>query len=278
MVNPGLDIDAYFRRIDYTGTRTPTFDTLTAVVAAHNRSIPFENLDPLLGRPVYDLSAAAITDKLVRGRRGGYCYEQNGLMRYALQELGFGVRPLAGRVVWMRLGGLAGPPPAQTHHALSVSVPGVDGEFLVDVGFGGQTLSSPIRLKPGVVQETRHEPYRISENGEQYVLEAFVRNNWQPLYIFTVRTQPLIDLQVGSWYVSTYPGSHFVSSLMAALVTDDARWNLSGRDLAVHRADGTERIRFNTPARVAEALADRFGIDLTGLGDVEARISEVLDA
>ncbi|HEY7052056.1 MAG TPA: arylamine N-acetyltransferase [Mycobacterium sp.] len=274
----GFDTDAYFRRIGYAGSSEPTLDTLCALVAAHNRAIPFENLDPLLGTPVYDLSPTALSDKLVRRRRGGYCFEQNGLMRYALTELGFGVDALAGRVVWMRPDGLAGPPAAQTHNVLSVSVGGVDGRFLVDVGFGGQTLSSPIPLQANVVAQTRHEPYRISEHGDRLVLEACVRDTWQPLYVFSRQPQPLIDLQVASWYVSTFPESHFVTSLMVALVTDDARWNLSGRNLAIHRADTTERIRFETAAQVADALTKRFGIDLSGLGDVEARVNEVLDA
>jgi arylamine N-acetyltransferase len=133
-------------------------------------------------------------------------------------------------------------------------------------------------LQPGLIQQTRHEPYRIREHGDQYVLEALLRDTWQPLYVFTTRPQPLIDLQVGSWYVSTYPGSHFVTTLMVALITDDARWNLSGRNLAIHRRDETERIRFDAATQVVEALTDRFGIDLGGLGDVEARVNEVLDA
>ena len=273
-----FDLAAYFDRIGYSGAAEPTYDALASLVAAHNRSIPFENLDPLLGIPVYDLSAGALADKLVRGRRGGYCYEQNGLMRYALEELGFGVERLAGRVVWMNPDGLTGPPPAQTHHALSVAVPGVDGRFLVDVGFGGQTLSSPIRLEAETVQETRHEPYRLVEHGVGYVLEALVRNRWESLYMFTTRPQPLIDLQVGSWYVSTYPESGFVVGLSAALVTDDARWNLRGRNLAIHSGGETERFRFDSAALVIEALTRRFGIDVTGLGDVEARVAEVLDA
>lgn len=78
--------------------------------------------------------------------------------------------------------------------------------------------------------------------------------------------------------MSTYPGSHFVTTLTAALVTDDARWNLNGRNLAIHANGGTERIRLESAAEVVVALTDRFGIDLTGLGDVEARINEVLDA
>jgi arylamine N-acetyltransferase len=277
-VTDTVDVAAYFVRVGYRGPAEPTVETVHALVAAHNRSIPFENLDPLLGIPVADLSAVALADKLVHRRRGGYCYEHNGLMGYVLEELGFGVERLAGRVVWMNPGG---PLPAQTHHVLSVTVPGVDGPLLVDVGFGGQTLTSPIRLEAGPVQETRHEPYRIRELNDGCQLEAEIRGEWQPLYMFTTRPQPRIDLEVGSWYVSTHPNSFFVTGLTAAVVTDDARYNMRGRHLAIHRAGNTEQIRFDTAADVLDALTDRFGIDVADLGDraaVEARVSEVLDS
>ncbi|HET9876396.1 MAG TPA: arylamine N-acetyltransferase [Mycobacterium sp.] len=278
-----MDLAAYFARIGYSGPKDPTLQTLAGVVTAHTRHLPFENLDPLLGVPVTDLSPAALTDKLVHHRRGGYCYEQNNLMRYALTDLGFEVDPLAGRVVWMDPAGLDGPPHPETHETLAVRIPGDDegypGPYLVDVGFGGQTLTSPIRLTAGPVQETRHEPYRLRRHGHGYVLEALLRNVWQPLYTFSVEPRPLIDMQVGSWYVSTYPASIFVVGLSAALVTDDARWNLRGRNLTVHSRDGgTEHVRFDTAAQVLEALTDRFGIDLSGLGDVESRVAEVLDS
>jgi arylamine N-acetyltransferase len=276
-VADGVDLAAYFDRIGYRGPAEPTVDTARALVAAHNRSIPFENLDPLLGIPVADLSAAALTDKLVHRRRGGYCYEHNGLMGYVLDALGFGVERLAGRVVWMNPDG---PLPAQTHQVLRVTVPGVDGPLLVDVGFGGQTLTSPIRLAAGPVQETRHEPYRIQERGDGLQLEAEILGAWQPLYMFTTRPQPRIDLEVGSWYVSTHPNSFFVTGLTVALVTDDARYNMRGRHLAIHRGGNTEQIRFDTAADVLDALTDRFGIDLADLGDradVEARVTAVLD-
>ncbi|TFV55738.1 arylamine N-acetyltransferase [Mycobacterium sp. PS03-16] len=272
-----LDVPAYLDRIGHRGPVGPTVATLSALVAAHNRSIPFENLDPLLGTPVADLSAPALFDKLVARRRGGYCYEHNGLMGHVLAELGFGVDRLAGRVVWMHTTDAL---PAQTHQLLAVTVPGEDTPWLVDVGFGGQTLTSPIRFTPGVEQPTRHEPYRIRDRGEGFVLEALVRGDWQPLYLFTGRPQPLVDLEVGSWYVSTHPRSPFVTGLTAALVTDDTRWNLRGRNLAAHRADGTERVRLDSAAQVLDTLAGRFGIDLTDLGDlgdVEKRVHEVLD-
>jgi arylamine N-acetyltransferase len=273
-----MDVAAYFDRIGYQSSAEPTIETVQGLVAAHNRSIPFENLDPLLGIPVVDLSAGALTDKLVHRRRGGYCFEHNGLMGYVLEELGFGVERLAGRVIWMNPDG---PLPAQTHQVLSVTVPGVDRPLLVDVGFGGQTLTSPIRLEAGPVQQTRHEPYRLRERGDGLQLEAQIRDQWQPLYMFTTRPQPRIDLEVGSWYVSTYPKSFFVTGLTAAVVKDDARWNMRGRRLAIHRAGKTEQIAFATAADVLTALTDRFGIDVADLGDradVEARVNAVLDS
>jgi arylamine N-acetyltransferase len=272
------DVDTvaeYLRRVSYAGPTDPTLDVLVALVAAHNRSIPFENLDPLTGVPVFDLAPEALFDKLVRRRRGGYCFEHNGVMAYVLIQLGFGVDVLGGRVVWMNTSGEL---PAQTHQTLAVTVPGEDGRYLVDVGFGGQTLSSPIRFETDTVQQTRHEPYRIRQHEDGYMLESEIRDSWEPLYMFSTRPFPMIDRQVGSWYVSTYPESHFVTGLTVALVADDARWNLRGRNLAIHRKGESERIRFDTAAEVVEALTDRFGIDLTGLGDVEARVNQVLDS
>ncbi|OLO99461.1 arylamine N-acetyltransferase [Mycolicibacterium porcinum] len=278
----GFDLPGYFGRIGYHGSAQPDLDTLRDIVAAHGRSIPFENLDPLLGIPVADLSAAALSDKLVTRRRGGYCYEHNGLLGYALDELGYGVDRLAGRVVWMKEPDA--PLPALTHNVLAVTVPGEAGRYLVDVGFGGQTLSSPIRLQTGAVQQTRHEPYRLLELPTQgasvYELAAQVRGVWQPLYRFTTVPQPRIDLEVGSWYVSTHPGGVFVVGLSVALVTDEARINLRGRNLAIHSHGETERIRFDTAAQVLDALTDRFGINLSDLDgvDVEARVAQVLDS
>ncbi|MEB3020259.1 arylamine N-acetyltransferase family protein [[Mycobacterium] crassicus] len=275
----GIDLTAYFDRVGYIGPTEPTLATLTGLVAAHVRRIPFENLDPLTGVPVIDLGVSALAAKLVAQRRGGYCYEHNNLMRYVLTGLGFDVDPLGGRVVWMSPTGLDGPPNAETHLALVVRIPGVETPYFVDVGFGGQTLTSPIRLVVDEVQETPHEPFRLRAHGGGHVLESLIGQTWRPLYTFDRRPRPLIDMQVGSWYVSTYPESIFVAGLSAATVTDDARWNLRGRNLTVHHRDGgTERVRYDDAAQVCAVLTDRFGLDVTGVGDLEARVAQVLDS
>lgn len=272
----GVDVDAYCHRIGYTGPVTATLETLQALVTHHTRTIAFENIDPLLGTPVIDLSAGALFDKLVNRGRGGYCYEHNGLMRYVLQSLGFDVQMLTGRVVWMLPDDA--PLPARTHNVLSVTAPDTGIEYLVDVGFGGQTLSSPIRMVLDTAQETRHEPYRIVRHDQELMLEAFIRDDWRPLYTFSPIPAPQIDLEVGSWYVSTHPRSGFVVGLTAARVTDDARWNLRGRNLSVHGRDGTStKTRLESAAEVIEVLKHRFGIDLTDLSGLEDRVAQVLD-
>ncbi|HWT49822.1 MAG TPA: arylamine N-acetyltransferase [Mycobacterium sp.] len=273
-----LDLDGYFDRINYGGAVEPNLDVLQDLVTAHTRTIPFENLDPLVGVPVDDLSPEALTDKLVHRRRGGYCYEHNGLMGYVLAEVGFRVRRLAGRVTWML------PPdaplPAQTHTVLAVTFPGSQGSYLVDVGFGGQTPTSPIRIETGSVQQTTHDPYRLEDRGNGLALQSLIRGQWVPVYEFSTRTRPEIDLKVGSWFVSTHPSSHFVTGLMAARVTDDGRLNLLGRDLTIHRADASEKIRLDDAAAVADTLGNRFGINLADVGErgaLEARIARILD-
>jgi arylamine N-acetyltransferase len=163
---------------------------------------------------------------------------------------------------------------------LAVTFPGSQGSYLVDVGFGGQTPTSPIRFEIGNAQRTTHERYRLEDRGDGLVLQAQIRGAWQPLYEFTTRTQPEIDLIVGSWYVSTNPASHFVTNLMASRVVDDARLNLADRNLAIHRADATEKIRLDDAAAVVDTLTDRFGINVADIGErsaLEARLDLILE-
>src|SRR5271156_3221856 len=277
MAHMTLDLDGYFERIGYRVAADPTFDVLHELVTAHTRTIPFENLDPLLGVPVDDLSAEALADKMVRRRRGGYCYEHNGLMGHVLEAVGFGVRRFAARVVWTVQPGA--PVPSQTHTLLAVTLPEAPQLLLVDVGFGGQTPTSPLRLETGSIQQTTLEPYRLQNRGDVLVLQAQIRGEWQSLYEFATRTAPPIDLKVGSWYVSTHPSSHFVTGLMASLVTADGRCNLSGHNLAIHRGGGTDKIHFENASAVVDALIDLVGINVADAGErtvLEARIDKVV--
>ena len=262
-----IDIDAYFRRIGYQGDGEPTLDTLRELVLRHTAAIPFENLDPLLGRPVR-LDPASLEAKLVRGGRGGYCYEQNLLFRHALEGLGFRVEGLAARVLWNAPEDAVTP---LTHMMLKVDLG--EGSYLADVGFGAQSPTAPLRLEPDVEQATPHEPYRLLRRGGDLMLQCLIRDAWKPLYRFDLRACPDIDYEVGNWYVSTHPGSHFVTGLMAGRAAPGLRYAMLNNELAVHRlGEGTERRVLADAAAVREALEGPLGLTLPD----DARLAECL--
>jgi N-hydroxyarylamine O-acetyltransferase len=133
-----FELEAYLARIGYLGPRAPTLEVLRALTAAHAQAIPFENLDVLLGRRIA-LDVDALFDKLVRQRRGGYCFEQNGLFLHVLATLGFDVRPLSARV---RLDRPRSDTPPRTHMFLRVELG--NESWLTDVGVGGLSLTAPL--------------------------------------------------------------------------------------------------------------------------------------
>src|SRR6188768_1544673 len=150
-MNPAMDLAAYFQRIGYRGRYQPNFALLSALTAAHTQSIPFENLDVLLGLPIA-LEPDALFQKLVVDRRGGYCFEQNGLFLEVLRELGFQVTPISARVRLQRPRDFT---PPRTHVFLRVELGGES--WLTDVGVGGLPMSAPVRLSPPAEQTPPHE-------------------------------------------------------------------------------------------------------------------------
>lgn len=250
-----IDLDAYFARIGHTGSRAPTLPTLHAILAAHVTSIPFENLDVLLGRPI-DLEPAALEQKLIHDRRGGYCFEQNSLLLHVLDQLGFSVRPLSARVRWQRPRDFT---PARTHLFVRVEL---DESWLADAGVGGMSLTGALRLAEPGPQPTPHEPRRIVREGGLLYHQAQLGDDWHDVCEFTLEEMPPIDRIVANWYTSTHPASHFRNRLLAArALPDGARLTLLNRDLTVRHRDGrTDREVVATPDQLLAVLADRFGL------------------
>jgi len=252
-----IDLDAYFERIGYAGGRTPTLDTLRAVHLRHAQSIPFENLDPLIGRPVR-LDMPALEQKLVHGRRGGYFFEQNLLLSHALRALGFQVVDLAARVLWNFPEGTIN---ARSHMLLLVDL----GEhaFVADVGFGGLTLTAPLRLEAAVAQETPHEMFRLTRHGDGFIMQAQVGGAWKPLYQFDLQEQFQADYEVTSWYLSNHPASRFVTNLIAARPGADCRHALLNNHLAIHHRGGvTEHRMLTTAEEIGTTLEGVFHLTL----------------
>lgn len=216
-----VDLDAYFARIGYDGPRDASLATLAALHALHPAAIPFEAIDCVLDRGV-DISPAAVDAKLIAGRRGGYCFEQNSLFARVLTVLGFEVEGMAARVRWNM------PPdaPAQprTHQVLKVRAEGQD--WLVDVGFGGCVLTAPLRLVPDAVQSTDHDAYRLLPIDGGFALEVRREAGWVPAYDISLVPCVPRDYEMANWFTSTHPSSHFRHNLLAALTTPDARYAL----------------------------------------------------
>ncbi len=266
-----LDLAAYLRHIGCEQARAADRPTLAAIVAAHSRRIAFENLDPFLGRPVA-LDPASLQSKLVEGGRGGYCFEQNLLLAHALRALGYQTTGLAARVLWRRPPGA--PLPARGHMLVRVDLP--EGPHLVDVGFGGLTLTGVLRLEVGSEQVTLHEPFRLVAAGDDLVMEAEVGGAWHSLYQFGLAEALQSDYEVASWYLSNHPESHFVTGLMAARAPEGRRYALSGRQLTVHHLDGaSERRLAESPTELMAALEEDFLLDLTRLAGLEAALTRL---
>jgi N-hydroxyarylamine O-acetyltransferase len=260
----GIDLDAYCRRIGHGGSRAPTLETLTALHLAHPSAIAFESLDPLLGRPVL-IDPASLTRKLVGQRRGGYCFEQNGLFAQVLTALGFEVTPLAARVRWM----LAPDAPRTPLSHMLLKVDLTEGPFICDVGFGGQSPTAPLRLEPGLAQATPHGEYRVTERPDGYGLELRLPDRWAPMYEFTTARQAPRDYEVFNWHTSTHPDSRFVNNLIAAKVTGERRLNLFNGELTTYWPDGrSETVALEGPGAAHAALARDFGLEIE-LGELE---------
>jgi N-hydroxyarylamine O-acetyltransferase len=214
---------SYLERIGLSGPVKPTFEGLAAVMTAHLAAIPFEGLDAFLVRGAAR-GIAAIHDKLVIRRRGGWCYEQNGLLGWALSEMGFTLMPLAARV--NRSEGEAG-----GHLALLVELAGQ--RLLVDVGFGGsQTV--PLELAPTV---TRHEPFAIALT-ERDGWWRYSEDAGSSPFFYEFELKPAEPDRLEHWqdWQATSPDSSFVANLVAQRRIGDTHVMLRGRVLTERAA------------------------------------------
>lgn len=257
-----LDLDAYLARLGFTGERTPTVATLHALQYAHTTTIPFENLEPLFGRPV-PLDVESLQHKLVRSRRGGYCYEHVGLFAAALERLGFGLTGLQGRVV---MGANALRPP--THAVLRVTTADDPRVWLCDVGFGSGPLA-PLELRADAGEARagdwrfRLERTRGELDTDLWVLHHFARDGWIDRHTFTLDPKYRIDYAVSNHYVATAPRSPFIARPYIQRMLPDAHHVLDGTTWVTEHPDGSARTRELQPGELPATITEVFGIELT---------------
>jgi len=239
MSDTQIDLDAYFARIGYEGSREPTLENLTEIQFAHATSIPFENLSIVFGQGV-QLDLDTLQNKIVGECRGGYCFEQNGLALAVLQQFGFRATGLIGRVRWMVADEVAAP---LTHMLICVDFE--DASYIYDGGFGGIRMTGVLRLEPDLVQKTRHEDHRIVQDGEDYTIQANLglgdgTDRWENVVEFTATPQAPVDYELSSWYTSTHPESLFTNNLIVERPTADAR-RMIFNNMFIERMRGQEQ-------------------------------------
>jgi N-hydroxyarylamine O-acetyltransferase len=254
VTDEAFDLHGYFTRIGYSGPSAADYRVLAAIVEHHTLALPFENLDVLLGRPI-SLESGPLQAKLVRGGRGGYCFEHNTLLAGVLRAIGFDVTAHMGRGRWRVPAGVILP---RTHMVLIVSVAGE--RFLLDGGYGGVGLTSPLRLDEPAPQASLFERQRVLTSAEGRLVQAEVAGEWRDLYTFTEEPVPPVDFEVANWFTSTHPESRFRNNLIVSCATREARYVLYNRELTIygHREKDTRTI--DDPEELLRILSSRFGL------------------
>jgi N-hydroxyarylamine O-acetyltransferase len=240
-------LDAYMARIGVADHPALNPEGLAAVQDAHRRAIPFENLDVRLGKGV-SLEPEAIFEKLVASRRGGYCFEHNGLHLRVLAAWGFRARPLLARV-WLRAEGV----PPRTHQLSLVNF--ADGDWIADVGFGAGH-APPMKLEPGQITSAdgaRHTLARDSDHGWMLLRDAV------PQYSFTENQVWHSDLIQSNYWCMSAPTSRFVRSVVVSRLVEDELVSLQDTRLT----QGGNAVDLTDAGRYREVLADLFGITLS---------------
>lgn len=263
--------EGYLARIGLNPTteRIPNRETLVTVMDSHSRSISFENFDVVLGKHI-SINESDIGKKLVEDLRGGYCFEQNTLLKMALEEMGFSVAPFLARVRWGKSDDCKGPNTTFTHLVLKVKTQ-EEKTYLVDVGFAGTNSVEPIDLNIG--QDPQHLPegtFRVipSKHTGFQVLELLVHDSeWLPLYEWRdEEISPVVDLECSNWYSCTYPSARFTTQLFASRIIDNERHHILNNQYVIRMGHGINKEvkaeTIQTKARLLELIDTVFGIKL----------------
>lgn len=251
-----MDIAAYLQRINYSGPLTPSADSLCALQNAHLVTVPFENLSIHYQQPIV-LDDEALFNKIVTRRRGGFCYELNGLFAALLRSLGFKVSMLSARVA--NAAGEFGPD--FDHMTLMVEL---DQRWLVDVGFG-DSFRSPLLLDLREEQVQDDRTYKLEPEGDRLLLwQRLTGEDWKPQYSFNLHSFNYGDYTGMCHYHQTSPESHFTRGRICSRATPNGRTSLSELRLITSES-GQRNEQLVSEDEYLRVLKERFDVDLAGL-------------
>ncbi|SFU65748.1 N-hydroxyarylamine O-acetyltransferase [Nitrosomonas eutropha] len=249
-------LSQYFERIGYQGVAENTLEVLHALTRAHTQTIPFENLDVYLKKPIH-LETGALFNKLVLAKRGGYCFEQNGLFLQILLQLGFNARPLAARVR-LRVTDRS-EMPARTHLLIGIDLNGQ--QWITDVGVGGYSLTRALLWQENLEQDTLHDRRRLIHESGRWFHQVWVDDRWLDIYEFGGEQMPISDQKVANWYTSTYPDSSFTKQIMVArALPDGGRLSLLDGEFKHRYPDGRVTAHRVTPDELKNILLEQFAV------------------
>jgi len=253
-----LEIKTYLERINYYGSFVPTAETLRALQVAHLLTVPFENLSIHAKEPIV-LSDEALFNKIVERRRGGFCYECNGLFAALLRSIGFDVTMLSAEVANAE-GHFSQP---FDHMTLMVQL---DQRWLVDVGFG-ESFLEPLLLDEHNEQVQGGRAYRIVADGSYLILGRLDNGEWKPQYCFTLQPYAYDDFAEMCRYHQTSPQSHFTQGRICSRATEEGgRITLSEMRLITTSKSGEQYERtLQNDEEYALVLREQFGIVMTSL-------------
>ncbi|XP_056390604.1 arylamine N-acetyltransferase 2-like isoform X2 [Hyla sarda] len=256
-----MDIKAYLQRVNLTYCKPPSLSALRELHRHHVHSVPTESLSIHSGEKII-LDFSWIYDKIVVRRRGGFCYENNGLFLWVLQQLGYHPKVLAARVK-NRIIKIYGPP--FDHIILTVELEGR--RWLCDVGFG-EGIIEPIPLEDGWEEEQDSGVYRLRVEGDEWFMERKEEEAWRSLFRFTLEERTFDDFREMCEYHQTSPSSIFFQKSFCSLQLPCARLTYIGRQL-IHteytKGGGSVKTTQElTEEEIPGLLRDKFGFVLSG--------------
>ncbi len=265
-----FDPERYLARIEHHQTVRLSAEGLALLHHHQLFTIPFENFDVLLGRPIL-LDPPSLSAKLIDKPRGGYCFELNGLFLLALRAFGFDAQPVLARVhLSSRLMG-------RGHQASVVTIDGR--EWLTDVGFGANNMRAPMLLEIDRQHRCNGQTLRLVK-APPYgtMLQVLEDDAWTNLYSFDREYVGPGDIIYGNYYSSTHPDSIFANNRVAALPTAEGRVSLLNWTLKIRRNDQEQLHELPDDDRYLAALKTHFGIELDapyGLLQALGKTSEI---
>lgn len=255
-----MKLQPYLNRIHYAGSTDISYGTLRDIHRAHLFNITYENLDIHRGLSL-PLDEEYFYRKIVENGRGGWCYEMNGLLAWALREMGFPVTLLAGTVNRA----ISGADAEGNHLCLLVEL---DQPYLADVGFGNGILE-PLPLREGEHQQ-RHFTYTLHRDGEYWHFTNHPDTG--PDFDFTLEPYRLTDFANRCHYLQTSPESGFVKVAVCHRQTPNGFVSLKGATVKTVTEQGvTDRIT-ETEADYEGTLRDVFDIHLPDVGELWGKV------